>query len=382
MCLGDGTGLTVLDSKEPIGPEAFPYGSVSKSFAGVLTLKLVEKGLLSLDDPLSKFHFDVPGDDEIKIRELLSHTSGLAEYFYGVDPATTSSREQILTMIRSFAKRQPHPRGSYFYSNANFYLLSEICAQVGGAPYGELLDRYVLHPIGISPRPTRLPTFDLRWYGGAGELAGTIQDLATYGQAIATQDHRLLSARSWEEFAKPRAKMGGPDYYGFGLIVAPMNIYPTLSHAGEIPPNGGEDRFVSMFLIRPAPQTPVTLVAFRRAKWEGASRNAIYGSFSSVCAAIDVKTWLARFCAAGSETSISAFVDSGALNADFGRLLTKSALQGLRDRIGSPQTYMVSGELIHGDSIKISGTATGTQGSAQVTATFGPGGRLDGLRFQ
>jgi hypothetical protein len=63
----------------------FNLGSANKMFTGVAILQLVERGMLSLDDPLSKFVSEdwLPKEtaDKIKIEHLLTHTSGMGSYF-------------------------------------------------------------------------------------------------------------------------------------------------------------------------------------------------------------------------------------------------------------------------------------------------------------
>jgi D-alanyl-D-alanine carboxypeptidase len=62
-----------------IRPEmVFAVGSITKNFVAALTLKLAEQGILSLNDPISKWLPDYPHiDSEITIRQLLNHTSGI-----------------------------------------------------------------------------------------------------------------------------------------------------------------------------------------------------------------------------------------------------------------------------------------------------------------
>jgi len=67
-----GRAVTVADR--------FHIGSVSKLYTAALILRLSEEGLLSLDDPVSRFVADVPNGDRITVRQLLNHTSGLANY--------------------------------------------------------------------------------------------------------------------------------------------------------------------------------------------------------------------------------------------------------------------------------------------------------------
>lgn len=60
----------------------FGIGSITKNIVATLTLKLVEEGKLSLDDPLSKWLPEYPHvNSEITIRQNLNHTSGIYMYW-------------------------------------------------------------------------------------------------------------------------------------------------------------------------------------------------------------------------------------------------------------------------------------------------------------
>jgi|SRR5262245_19294914 len=59
----------------------FKMGSQTKAFTAVLILQLVGEETVSLDDPISKWVAGVPNGDEVTIRQLLNHTSGLANGF-------------------------------------------------------------------------------------------------------------------------------------------------------------------------------------------------------------------------------------------------------------------------------------------------------------
>ena len=60
----------------------FDIGSIEKNFEATLVLKYVEANLLSLDDPISKYLPSYPNvDDDVTIRQLLDHTSGVFNVF-------------------------------------------------------------------------------------------------------------------------------------------------------------------------------------------------------------------------------------------------------------------------------------------------------------
>lgn len=75
-------GLADLASGEPMRvDDAFFLGSVSKIYTAALVLRLAETATLSLADPLSRFLPDFPRADEITVRHLLAHTSGLKDFY-------------------------------------------------------------------------------------------------------------------------------------------------------------------------------------------------------------------------------------------------------------------------------------------------------------
>src|SRR4051794_35859323 len=67
--------------QDATGDTPFVVGSVSKTFVAAAIMTLVDQGKLSLDDPLSKFRPDYPNADNITLRQLLHHTSGIYDYF-------------------------------------------------------------------------------------------------------------------------------------------------------------------------------------------------------------------------------------------------------------------------------------------------------------
>src|SRR5882724_9434641 len=60
----------------------FRIGSITKPFTAAIILNLLDKGLLKLDDPLNKYIPDYPQGDKITIKNLLTHSSGIAEYLF------------------------------------------------------------------------------------------------------------------------------------------------------------------------------------------------------------------------------------------------------------------------------------------------------------
>ena len=74
-----GSGLADVAARRPVTPRTlFAIASITKTFTSALVLRLVEHGVLSLDDPLTKWVPDFPHAEGVTVRQLLSNTSGLA----------------------------------------------------------------------------------------------------------------------------------------------------------------------------------------------------------------------------------------------------------------------------------------------------------------
>ena len=142
----------------------FALGSVTKNCVAALTLRLAEEGLLSLEDPLSRWLPDYPHvDNRITIRQLLNHTSGLYMFWKNDDlwKAMEADKKRIWTPEEVLAYiKEPHfEKGSgWRYSNTNYLLLGMILEKAGGTSLPNLLRRYLWQPLGIDEgRQLQLP---------------------------------------------------------------------------------------------------------------------------------------------------------------------------------------------------------------------------------
>lgn len=139
----------------------FIIASVSKSFTSVAVQKLSESGKLSLDDKISSWLpaelvETIPNGEIITIRQLLDHTSGIADY----------DEDSIILMeynepdkpvsyqfsLEQGIKESPlYPPGTgYTYSNVNYILLTLIVDNAAGIPYADYLQREILIPAGLN----------------------------------------------------------------------------------------------------------------------------------------------------------------------------------------------------------------------------------------
>lgn len=133
-------------------------GSISKSFVTVTLLKMMEDGLLSLNDTIGKYigpYPNVPAN--ATIRQLLSHRTGINDYL-NENPATNVTLVQNLdsiwnidTMLYHFVLKPNFPLdSSWSYSNTNYLLAGRIIEKISGKHWYEELRNRVLTPLGLT----------------------------------------------------------------------------------------------------------------------------------------------------------------------------------------------------------------------------------------
>ena len=165
--LARGYGVTsVEDGGIPVTPQTlFRIGSVSKPLAGTAIMRLVERGQLDLDTPISHYlgwlAFDEPGAAErITLRMLLSHTAGLpkdtsagARASDGSDGSDGLERHVREQLPRS---RFVAPPGALFsYSNIGVNLAGYLAQVASGLPFPRLMQTALFDPLAM-----RRTTFD------------------------------------------------------------------------------------------------------------------------------------------------------------------------------------------------------------------------------
>lgn len=134
----------------------FSIGSVTKTFVAAQTLKLVEAGSLSLDDTIGALLPPMPNiNPAVKVRQLLSHTSGLGEYLG--TPWQTAMLASPTTIwyfpeaLSSFATPPVGPAGSPFaYCNTNYLVLGKIIEAKTGDSLHKVLRHNFLTPYHLN----------------------------------------------------------------------------------------------------------------------------------------------------------------------------------------------------------------------------------------
>jgi CubicO group peptidase (beta-lactamase class C family) len=242
--------------KGPSADAKYPIASISKQFTAAALLLLEHEGKLSLDDKVAKFLPDVSGADRISIRQLLSHTAGLQDYW--PQDYSFAAMEKPVTpqqIVDRWGKKPLdfEPGTAWQYSNTGYVVAGMIVEKASGMPLLDYLNAKVFKPLGMKPvdqdlaigKGYPIPTHRFAlgpvrpakpaahgWLWAAGELAMTASDLAKWD--IARIDRAVLTPEDWRtQETEVKLADGGATHYGLGVSLADRGGHVEVSHGGE-----------------------------------------------------------------------------------------------------------------------------------------------------
>jgi D-alanyl-D-alanine carboxypeptidase len=239
----------------------FLLGSMNKLFTGLAIGQLVEQGKLSYEDPLSKFvpHYPDPESARrIRIKHLLSHTSGLPSF----NPSFSLPGDRAVTVqatLDSIDRKPPQfePGTKWSYSNTGIQLLGRVIEVVTGQDYYEYVRKNVYRRGGMTKDPfpdysrgavAMAQPYEIEWDGGrprwANQMAVTSRRGGPAGGGIASARDllRLGNAMNAGRIVKPgtlrlhsSAKPElATEHYGYAFSVrARMAKRPLVGHGGN-----------------------------------------------------------------------------------------------------------------------------------------------------
>jgi len=234
----------------------YKIASISKQFTAAALLLLAEDGKLSLDDPVSKYLPDLTRAKEVKVRQLLSHTSGYRDYwpqdFSFIDMETPTTPGHILDKWAK-APLDFDPGTRWQYSNTGYVAAGRIVEQLSGMQLLDFLkarvfDRLGMHPVDLDTGLTdadplgyhRYAAGPVRveqqpapgWLYAAGELAMSASDLARWD--ISVIDQNVMKPASYhEQQTEVLLTSGAGTGYGLGVEVDIAKGHRRISHGGE-----------------------------------------------------------------------------------------------------------------------------------------------------
>jgi CubicO group peptidase (beta-lactamase class C family) len=240
----------------------YPIASATKPFTSTALMILVERGLLSLDDPVNAYLGETPvrafeGDaSQATLRRILHHTSGLPMYWSFYYAGSPRQRPPLETTLRRYGILVSKPGEGYNYSNLGYAVLESVIERVAGKPYPGFLTDEIFGPLGMAKTSVFTAPPDglnvARKYGpalapvpfcdhdtrGASAIYATAHDLGLF---------LLLHLACLQPSQKPILKPGSvaamqrtrdPDVrdssYAVGWETGRRHGYPIVTHGGAM----------------------------------------------------------------------------------------------------------------------------------------------------
>ncbi len=258
----------------------FLMASVSKLFGASMIMKLVEEGVLDLEDKLSELLPAFPNKqqaEKIKLKHLISMSSGLKEYATEIDSVYLSTGKAPSDQdYFQFFKRNSldyEPGFYYKYSNSGFVIMAMIVERVTGSSFESQIERIINKPTGfdvklISDRfqdPKLSRYFEIidnnlayrphwPWLKGDGGMTITTVELAQFPSKW--MDGSIISKKSFEKMISPTLLDAGfYSEYALGTKNGEFEGVKMFGHSG-----GNKTTFSMMFYFPEVKTTIVVLV--------------------------------------------------------------------------------------------------------------------------
>jgi len=254
-------GFSHFNRAEPMNIETtFQLASITKTFTGTGILLLQQDGLLNVNDTVKKHIPEFPYDN-ITIRHMLNHTSGLQNYMWLAErhwrKNTLPNNEDILTLFINHRRPLNFSPGHRFeYSNTGYVFLALIIERVSGQSFAEYIHQHIFEPLEMNRSFVydlhNPPEIENRAYGfrqwrgshiiipddkldgplGDKGIFSTVGDLFKWDQALYRST--LLPSEVWKQaFAYGRLNNDSTVNYGFGWRLQDYLDKKIVHHPGR-----------------------------------------------------------------------------------------------------------------------------------------------------
>ncbi|HET6581975.1 MAG TPA: serine hydrolase [Nannocystaceae bacterium] len=277
VVLARGFGERAVDRPAKVDADTlFAIGSTTKAFTAMLVMMAVEAGKIALDDHprkcLPEFGLrDPKADAALRIRDLLTHTSGLMGTDLGWYTGKLS-RAELLQLVREAEPVAP-PHTEFHYQNVMYVAAGECAAKALGGEYEALLRSRILAKIGMAGANTSVATTLASANHSAGHhrrgddsvhevpmrtldavapavainasaamMAGWLKVMLAGGKV---GGERLLSEKHFAELLAPQFPAGPGLEYTLGWVRAQHGAHQVFEHTGGI------DGFSSLVTLVP-----------------------------------------------------------------------------------------------------------------------------------
>jgi len=308
-----GFGFADLENRVPATPDTlYSIASLTKTFAATLVMQLVEQGKLDLDEPVSHYSTDFK-DDSVRIKHLLSHTSGGTP---GERFQYSGQRYDYLTAVieKKTGKRFVEVVVETFFdplgmsSSVPYHNVVDDADKWVASLGKERLDRYRKNLASLAQPYAyygdgeiiheTYPPKDAM--GASAGLLSTVRDLARYDIAI---DRRVLLKKETQEKAwTPFVSNGGQRLpYGLGWFVTDYHRLKLVWHSGQ-----WGTGFSAMYLKVPEKHVSVVMLANSEALAEHGGDDLASNSF--VCSFLGA--WgLAHDCERKAQAELARWIE-------------------------------------------------------------------------
>lgn len=280
LLYAEGFGARNLERNEPATEETLlGIGSSTKSLTATAIMQLAEDGDLSVEDPVDKYlpHLsDVPGE-QIKIRDLLTHTSGMPSdgsagplitrpLGVGGMEVPLSSKADFRRHVEGSADRRVTDRETFFYYNSGYTMLGEIIEKVTGERFASYVEGNILAPLGMDRSTFSHEAFEddddrMTFYlkqddeasqtgfpfdqliHPPGGMVSSVTEMATYIRMYlnggSLNGNTVLSEDSIDEMTTPVSTFGSyiddqEQMYGYGLMSREFLDDRLVGHGGSV----------------------------------------------------------------------------------------------------------------------------------------------------
>ena len=261
VVLSKGYGTADIETGVAVSASTpFNIASITKPFTAALVLHLVAEGKLALDAPAADYLDLAPVYQTLTVRELLTHTSGIARDLRtdnNDDPSASEYRSRLFASQPSFA-----PGARFEYSNTGYTVLGWLVESVEGEPFQTVLETRLFSPLGMEQARYRASLEEDRNRAsphviqdsavvhelfvsggfGSGGLSFSADDFSAF--AVALQRGDFLSEDQLDQaWAPGQLADGSPvtvrintdnDSYGFGWFLSELAGRRLVTHGGGI----------------------------------------------------------------------------------------------------------------------------------------------------
>lgn len=245
-------GAINRNSNHSLSERKYTIGSITKLYTAVLFAKLLEQGKISFEEKLETYFPEIPNAENIDIKHMLNHTSGLKNYvsksdslhFWLKEPRTQKEiMDEIIAQGVSF-----QPGDSLSYSNSAYYLLGRILEKKHNKPYEKVLADEITKPLNITnivalsennshtnvaksyekknDKWIEMEEFHFPNAYSAGYIVTTASDMNKFLDALF--NYKIIKKETLESMFPEEN-----NWFGMGIMKAPFYEHKGYGHGGD-----------------------------------------------------------------------------------------------------------------------------------------------------